>query len=75
MFAALAGMAAYLAATYRGLLPAALRIGATDEARSAAFLADMDERRGADSDYVLGPLVVSVWKRRPGSANHLGRSG
>jgi ubiquinone/menaquinone biosynthesis C-methylase UbiE len=65
LFAPLGELASYLAATYRSLLPAALRIGVTDEARSAAFLAELDSRDGTDPEYVLGPLVVSVWKRKP----------
>jgi ubiquinone/menaquinone biosynthesis C-methylase UbiE len=65
MFAPLAEMSSYLAATYRSLLPTALEIGATDEARSTAFLADMEARHGTESDFVLGPLIVSAWKRKP----------
>jgi ubiquinone/menaquinone biosynthesis C-methylase UbiE len=64
MFAPMADMASYFAAVYRSLLPAAVRFGVADEARGTAFLADLEARDGTDREYVVGPLIVSAWKRK-----------
>jgi ubiquinone/menaquinone biosynthesis C-methylase UbiE len=64
MYAPMGEVASYVAATYRSVLPAALELGVTDEARSAAFLADMESRVGRDPEWVVGPLIVSAWKRK-----------
>jgi SAM-dependent methyltransferase len=60
-------LAPYLVATFRSLIPAARRLGIETEQRSERFLAALaDESRNGRRD-VLGPLLVSAWKRKPGS--------
>jgi ubiquinone/menaquinone biosynthesis C-methylase UbiE len=68
MYGPMSEVASYIAATYRSFLPMALQFGVTDEARSAAFLADMESRAGRDPEWVVGPLIVSAWKRKARSA-------
>jgi ubiquinone/menaquinone biosynthesis C-methylase UbiE len=68
MYAPMGEVASYIAATYRSFLPMGLQLGATDEARSAAFLADVESRAGRDPEWVVGPLIVSAWKRKARSA-------
>jgi ubiquinone/menaquinone biosynthesis C-methylase UbiE len=67
MYAPMGDVASYIAATYRSFLPMALEFGVTDEARSAAFLAEMESRAGRDPEWVVGPLIVSAWKRKGAS--------
>jgi ubiquinone/menaquinone biosynthesis C-methylase UbiE len=69
MYAPMGEVASYIAATYRSFLPMALEFGVTDEARSAAFLADMESRAGRDPEWVVGPLIVSAWKRKVTAAS------
>lgn len=64
MFGPMSEIASYVAASYRSMLPAALKLDATDEARAAAFLADIEAREGRDREYALGPLIVTAWRRK-----------
>ena len=53
-------------AVYRSLLPLeALKFGITTEERSQRFLQMASEVQNDDSSYVLWPLIISVWKRKP----------
>jgi hypothetical protein len=61
----LSEIAGFLKMVYRSFLPAALKLGITTEARSAAFFDQMERAAGEASAYLLGPLVVAVWKRKP----------
>jgi SAM-dependent methyltransferase len=62
----LADIGGLMKATYRSFLPTALKLGVTTEEQSAQFLAGMDEAIESASSYVLGPLVVGAWKKKPG---------
>jgi len=52
-----------LSATYKSLLPVALKLGVTSEDKATEFLAEMDEARSSDAQY-LSPMVISAWKQK-----------
>jgi len=56
--------AGMMAAVYKSVLPLALKYDVTDEERSRQFF---DEIGSSDAEdrYMLWPLMVSVWKRKP----------
>ena len=51
-------------AVYRSVLPRALELGITTEARSQAFFEEMNEAPG-DRYYFLWPLMLGAWRRKP----------
>ena len=51
-------------AVYRSVLPRALQLGITTEARSQAFLKEMDEGTGEGYYSFLWPLLIGAWKRK-----------
>jgi SAM-dependent methyltransferase len=53
-----------LAGVYRSVLPLALKYGLTTTERSDRFLQQM-ENAPAQTGYLLWPLLVSAWKRKP----------
>jgi ubiquinone/menaquinone biosynthesis C-methylase UbiE len=55
----------YMKATYRSVLPIALKLGLTSEGEAAEFFASMDRAIREEPTYVLGPLVVAAWKKKP----------
>jgi len=59
--------AAMGAAVYRSLLPLALKFGITTEERSQYFFQMASEAQDDENSYVLWPLIISVWKRKPDS--------
>lgn len=53
-------------AAYRSVLPHALKMGLTTEAKSAAFFADIHQAATGERAYsALWPLLISTWKRKP----------
>jgi len=51
---------------YRSMLPRALQMGVTTEARSRAFIEEMNQAVASDTYYsTLSPLLVGAWKRKP----------
>ena len=59
--------AAMGAAVYRSLLPLALKFGITTEECSQHFFQMASEAQDDENSYVLWPLIISVWKRKPDS--------
>ena len=57
--------AAMGAAVYHSLLPLDLKFGITTEERSQRFFEQASKSQNDDESYVLWPLIVSVWKRKP----------
>jgi SAM-dependent methyltransferase len=57
--------AAMGAAVYRSLLPLALKLGITTEERSRQIFELASQAQNDDDSYVLWPLIISVWKRKP----------
>jgi len=55
------------AAVYRSLLPLALKFGITTEECSQHFFQMASEAQDDENSYVLWPLIISVWKRKPDS--------
>lgn len=53
-----------LSATYKSLLPGALKLGITTEEDAVRFLTDMDEVKTSDAQF-LSPLIISAWKQKP----------
>lgn len=53
-----------LSATYKSLLPAALKLGITTEEKAVEFLTAMDGARTSSAQY-LSPMVISAWKQKP----------
>ena len=51
-------------AVYRSVLPRAIELGITTEARSQAFFEEMTEAPG-DQYSFLWPLMLGAWKRKP----------
>jgi ubiquinone/menaquinone biosynthesis C-methylase UbiE len=56
---------AMMMAVYKSVLPVALKLGITTEERSKQFFADAAEALLDDKSYVLTPLMISTWKRKP----------
>ncbi len=52
-------------AVYRSVLPRALQLGITTEARSQAFFEEMDEVSSERYYSFLWPLLIGAWKRKP----------
>ena len=52
-------------AVYRSVLPRALQLGVTTEARSQAFFEEMDEVSRERHYSFLWPLLIGAWKRKP----------
>jgi ubiquinone/menaquinone biosynthesis C-methylase UbiE len=52
-------------AVYRSMLPRALQLGVTTEARSQAFFEQMDEVSRERHYSFLWPLLIGAWKRKP----------
>jgi SAM-dependent methyltransferase len=61
---ALDEIAPWLAATFRSLLPAARRLGIETEERSGRFFSALEKEAQGARRYLIGPLVVSAWKRK-----------
>ncbi len=55
-------------AVYRSVLPQALKLGLTTEARSDALLAELRLVAAQDDAWGRWPLLISAWKRKPGEA-------
>jgi hypothetical protein len=55
--------AGMMRAVYCSILPAALKMGVTTEARSALFLRQFDDAP-CDGSYLLRPLLISAWKQK-----------
>jgi ubiquinone/menaquinone biosynthesis C-methylase UbiE len=54
-----------LTAVYRSILPLALKLSITTEATSQQFFEQMSSLPDPGSHFVLWPLRISVWKRKP----------
>ena len=52
-------------AVYRSVLPQALQLGITTEARSQAFFEEMNEVPSKRYYSFLWPLLIGAWKRKP----------
>ena len=52
-------------AVYRSVLPRALQLGITTEARSQAFFEEMNEVPSKRYYFFLWPLLIGAWKRKP----------
>ncbi len=52
-------------AVYRSVLPRALQLGITTEARSQAFFEEMNEVPSERYYSFLWPLLIGAWKRKP----------
>jgi hypothetical protein len=51
---------------YHSLPPRALQMGVTIEARSRAFIEEMNQAAASETYYsTLSPLLVGAWKRKP----------
>lgn len=53
-------------AVYASLLPAALKLGVTTQAASEAYFREVETAMGESKYTVFFPLLVGVWKRKPG---------
>lgn len=56
---------AMMIAVYKSVLPLALKLGVTTEERSQRFFAETTEAARASQAYVLWPLIISVWRKKP----------
>jgi 2-polyprenyl-3-methyl-5-hydroxy-6-metoxy-1,4-benzoquinol methylase len=57
--------AGMMMSVYRSVLPVALKLGVTTEERSHQFFAEGAQAALDDSSYVLMPLMISTWKKKP----------
>src|SRR5262249_24641254 len=57
-------VAPMLASVYRSLLPQALRLGLTTEAKSEILLADLAQLSAREDAWGRLPLLISAWKRK-----------
>jgi SAM-dependent methyltransferase len=57
--------AGMIMSVYKSVLPLALKLGVTTDERSKQFFAEGAEAARDDKFYVLMPLMISVWKKKP----------
>ncbi len=51
--------------TYRSILPVAIKLGLTTEEKFKTYLEQSDRLEDRESHYVLWPLCIGVWKKKP----------